>query len=97
MGNFNYARANDLKSSGVLFELFYPMPKSILKNVIIILSLDESCTAFSSLYIPLSMLRVHGFSNMFLTLAQSAWVFQVLAKAAEVPSTTPLMALKSSV
>lgn len=42
------------------------------------------------------MLRVQGFSKLFLTLGQSAWVFQVLAKAADVPSITPLAALKSS-
>lgn len=33
---------------------------------------------------------------MFLTLGQAACVFQVLAKAAAVPSTTPLRARRSS-
>lgn len=33
---------------------------------------------------------------MFLALGQAAWVFQVLAKAAPVPSTTPLLVRKSS-
>lgn len=33
---------------------------------------------------------------MFLMLGQAAWVFQVLAKAAAVPSTRPLMVRKSS-
>lgn len=43
------------------------------------------------------MLRVQGSSKVFLALGQSARVFQVLPKAAEVPSITPLAVLKSSV
>lgn len=47
--------------------------------------------------LPFCMLTVQGFSNVFLALGQSALVFQVLPKAAEVPSITPLVVLKSSV
>ena len=47
-------------------------------------------------HIPFSTLREQGSSKLFLTLGQAAWVFQVLAKAAAVPSTTPLRARKSS-
>lgn len=47
-------------------------------------------------HIPFSTLREQGSSKLFLTLGQAAWVFQVLAKAAAVPSTTPLMVRKSS-
>lgn len=43
------------------------------------------------------MLRVQGFSKVILASGQSARVFQVLPKAAEVPSITPLVVLKSSV
>ena len=45
---------------------------------------------------PFSTLREQGSSKLFLTLGQAAWVFQVLAKAAAEPSTTPLMVRKSS-
>lgn len=43
------------------------------------------------------MLSVQGSSKLCLMLGHAAWVFQVLAKAGAVPSTTPLIALKSSV
>lgn len=46
--------------------------------------------------VPFSTLREQGSSKLFLTLGQAAWVFQVLAKAAAVPSTTPLRVRKSS-
>lgn len=46
--------------------------------------------------VPFSTLREQGSSKMFLTLGQAACVFQVLAKAAAVPSTTPLRARRSS-
>ena len=45
---------------------------------------------------PFSTLREQGSSKLFLMLGQEAWVFQVLAKAAAEPSTTPLMVRKSS-
>lgn len=48
------------------------------------------------LRIPFSTLREQGSSKLFLALGQAAWVFQVLAKAAAVPSTRPLMVRKSS-
>lgn len=48
-------------------------------------------------YLPLSMLSAQGFSKLLWILGHEAWVFHVLANAAAVPSTTPLMALKSSV
>lgn len=47
-------------------------------------------------HVPFSTLREQGSSKMFLTLGQAACVFQVLAKAAAVPSTTPLRARRSS-
>lgn len=43
------------------------------------------------------MLSAQGFSKLLWISGQEAWVFHVLANAAAVPSTTPLMALKSSV
>lgn len=49
------------------------------------------------LSLPFCMLTVQGFSKVFLASGQSARVFQVLPKAAEVPSITPLVVLKSSV
>ena len=49
------------------------------------------------LKLPFCMLTVQGFSKVFLASGQSARVFQVLPKAAEVPSITPLVVLKSSV
>lgn len=49
------------------------------------------------LSLPFCMLTVQGSSKVFLASGQSARVFQVLPKAAEVPSITPLVVLKSSV
>lgn len=46
--------------------------------------------------LPFSTLREQGSSKLFFTLGQAAWVFQVLVKAAAVPSTTPLRVRKSS-
>lgn len=50
----------------------------------------------TGIHVPFSTLREQGSSKLFLTLGQAAWVFQVLAKAAAAPSTTPLRVRKSS-
>lgn len=47
-------------------------------------------------FVPFSVLRLHGFSKFLWTTGQDALVIQVLAKSSAVPSLRPLTVVKSS-